>query len=193
MLLDFLFNCACFYMSEGGGGAGSDNQNDNENKDENNEKQGEETITLTKADYEKKLQEKFAEGARKASQRGGSNNTSEPQKSKENENLGEKKADNSSEINEIKSELELLRGEKLALKQGVKADYAEDVVAILKGRGLEINKENVKAIVDKHPEWKASNDKGEGSGAKPLGSTSGENTPPAASEKEQTRKLFGLD
>lgn len=70
MLLDFLFNCACFYMSEGGGGAGSDNQNDNENKDENNEKQGEETITLTKAEYERKLQEKFAEGARKASQRG---------------------------------------------------------------------------------------------------------------------------
>lgn len=193
MFLDFLFNTFLYHPGNGGGG-GASGTGENEDGKEDNEKGGnndEETITMTKAEYEAKLNQKFAEGARKAAKGGDGNNPNNPQNTKPGENSSENKGNNNDEIVSIKNELEILKGEKLALKQGVKPDYAEDAVAILKGKGLEISEANMKAIVEKHPEWKMSNDT-QGSGVAPLGSTGGKSNPPAVNEQEQAAKMFGF-
>lgn len=184
MLLLFL-NDVLYHPSGESGSAGNPEP---EKKDENEEKDDEETITLKKSEYEAKLQQKFAEGARKAQTSGLTNKTQE----EKNENKEQKNGENQDDFAKLKYEVELLRGEKLAIKQGVKPEYAEDAVALLKGKGLEVNEENMKSIIDKHPEWKLSNSSSEASGAKPLGSTGGKSTPPAVDEKEQAAKLFGL-
>lgn len=96
---------------------------------------------------------------------------------------------NADEINLVKNELELLRGEKLALKQSVKSDYTEDAVKILKGKGLENNEANMKTIIDKHPEWQPSSDDTNSGNVKPLGSTSGKTNPTSVSEAEQVMEF----
>jgi hypothetical protein len=186
--LSIMFLCHPGESGGTGGASGTGTEDDKSKKDDEKGKDGEETITLTKAEYEAKLQQKFAEGARKAQ---GSSGGGEPPK--KDEDLTKKtQGDASGEIANIKSELELLKGEKLALKQGIKPDYTEDAVALLKGKGLEINEANMKSIIEKHPEWKLSSDPNEGTGAKPLGATGGKNTPPAVDEATQAAKMFGF-
>ena len=193
MFLDFLFNTFLYHPGDGGSGgtSGAEEGKDGKDDDKNGDNNNKETITMTKAEYEAKLNQKFAEGARKAQIGGDSNTSDNPQKAKQSENSTENKDNSKDEIATIKNELEILKGEKLALKQGVKPEYAEDAVAILKGKGLEVSEANMKAIVEKHPEWKMSNDT-QGSGVAPLGSTGGKSNPPAVNEQEQAAKMFGF-
>lgn len=173
----------------GGGAAGAESQDDKDkdkNKDTGKDGDGKDTITMTKADYEKKLQEKFAEGARKAAggkeigsgaPAGGDGN---PGSSIEND------------VKAMKEELALYKGMKIAADNGVMAAHQEDLIAIVKGKGQDVNEENIKKVIEKHPEWLVKNN--ETSGVQPfgLGSTSGKSTPPQLSEQEQAAKLFGL-
>lgn len=192
MLFYFPFLLSPDPTGSAGGASGTEDPNKEKDK-ETGGKSNDETITMTKSEFEAKLNQKYAEGARKAQTTGGNNNTQNPENTGQKEKNGENGQAKTDEFVTLKNEVELLRGEKLALKQGVKTDYAEDAVAILKGKGLEINEANMKSIVDKHPEWKTSNDeKSEGGGAKPLGSAGGKSTPPATDEATQAAKMFGL-
>lgn len=199
MLLDLLNHENSLFMSEGdGGGAGNPTEADKDkDKDKGNEGKGnEETITLTKAEYEAKLNQKFAEGARKAQEGKLNANSanSNPNPVNPQEQSNSNLAQNPNEdIAKLKDELSTFKALTYATDNGIKPEYKEDLVAIVKGKGLEPTPENIKKEADKHPEWKYSSDGSNGGGAvKPLGSSSGSNTPPALSEKEQAAKLFGL-
>lgn len=189
-LLDLLEN-TCFFDAngEGGnGGAGGTNSTDdkgNENKEENGSSSSEETITLKKSEYEEMLKNKFIEGVRKAQQ-------GKLDDKKDDTNENKNKVNNTdNDILSIKQELELLKAEKIAGKLGIKPDYQEDLVALVRGKGLELTEENLKKEVEKHKEWLLSND-GSTGGVKKLGSTDGETNPPVPNEEEQAKKLFRL-
>lgn len=189
-LLDLLEN-TCFFDAngEGGnGGAGGTNSTDdkgNENKEGDDSSSGEETITLKKSEYEEMLKNKFAEGVRKAQQ-------GKLDDKKDDTNENKNKVNNTdNDILSIKQELELLKAEKIAGKLGIKPDYQEDLVALVRGKGLELTEENLKKEAEKHKEWLLSND-GSTGGVKKLGSTDGETNPPVPNEEEQAKKLFRL-
>lgn len=128
-----------------------------------------EVITISKSKYEQKLQEKYAEGARKAAK-------------------GQEGVKPDDEIVEIKKELDNYKALNLASDFNIKPEFKDDFVAILKGKGLEINQENAKALADKHPEWKNTS---ANSGFK-IGSDGGENNPTEKSETERAAALFRL-
>lgn len=189
-LLDLLEN-TCFFDAngEGGnGGAGGTNSTDdkgNENKEGDDSSSGEETITLKKSEYEEMLKNKFIEGVRKAQQ-------GKLDDKKDDTNENKNKVNNTdNDILSIKQELELLKAEKIAGKLGIKPDYQEDLVALVRGKGLELTEENLKKEAEKHKEWLLSND-GSTGGVKKLGSTDGETNPPVPNEEEQAKKLFRL-
>ncbi len=182
-LLDFLENTCFFDAGKGGGGGASDTTEPDDDKENKDDKE-EEKITLTKAEYEEKLKQKFAEGARKAQQ-----GKLDDKKDDTNENK-DKTNNTENDILSIKQELELLKAEKIAGKVGVKTDFQEDLVALVRGKGLELTEENIKKEAERHKEWFTQNDGG--SGTRKLGSTDGDTTPPKASEEEQASKMFGL-
>lgn len=185
--LSNLFEFTCFmdsFMGDGGGGGASDTTEPDDDKENKDGKQKEDKITLTKAEYEEKLKQKFAEGARKAQQ-----GKLDDKKDDTNENK-DKVNNTDNDILSIKQELELLKAEKIAGKIGIKTDFQEDLVALVRGKGLELTEENIKKEAERHKEWFTQNDGG--SGTRKLGSTDGDTTPPKASEEEQASKMFGL-
>lgn len=190
MLLDLLENT--LFYSDGGGGGASDPANPDDKGKGADPKGNEETITLTKTEYEAKLNQKYAEGARKAKEGKLEPNPNPEQKDTAdlNKNVS---ADNEllAKVTKMEEELATHKAMNYATDNNIKPEFKEDLVAIIKGKGLEATPENVKKEADKHPEWKYSAD-GENGGVKPLGSTGGANTPPAVSEREAAAKLFGL-
>lgn len=187
-----LLGNACFFAATGGeGGGASEAANDKkekegeESKEGNDSSSGEETITLKKSEYEEMLKNKFIEGVRKAQQ-------GKLDDKKDDTNENKNKVNNTdNDILSIKQELELLKAEKIAGKLGIKPDYQEDLVALVRGKGLELTEENLKKEAEKHKEWLLSND-GSTGGVKKLGSTDGETNPPVPNEEEQAKKLFRL-
>ena len=190
-LLEMLDNSLLCYAEGGSEGASASKTPEDDKGKPNDGKQTEETVTMTKAELEAKLTQKYAEGARKA-QEGKLNNPSLEQKPSTEPNKivnGQADApDLSKEINAIKSELTTYKAMNFATDNNIKPEYKEDLVAIIKGKGLEPTAENVKKEADKHPEWKYTADgKGE---VKPLGSSGGQSTPPEGDERDQASKLF---
>ena len=51
-------------------------------------------------------------------------------------------------------ELAVFKAQKILRLNKVRGDKADDVIALLKGRNLPITEENVKEVLDSHPEWK---------------------------------------
>lgn len=135
-------------------------------------KEDEETITLTKAELEEIKKQKYAEGARKAT------------KTVPKPEVGLAEAD----ILAIQEELKQLRAEKIASKI-VDSKYQEDLVAIAKGKGLEITESNLQEIVKKYPEWLKNNQANKDTIT--IGGSSGKTAPGTPNEKEQAKKLFG--
>lgn len=181
-----------FYSSGDGGGKDSkdDKKDEKDSKDnEKDSKDNEDKITLTKLEFEEKLKQKFAEGARKAQEGKLGEDNKKDEKTNESEKKGEKGDDMLKEVSKIKDELAVLKAEKIASTLGVKASYTEDVVALVRGKGLELNEENLKKEVEKHPEWKQSASE-EGGGVFQLGGVGGKTVPGPAGEKEQAQKLF---
>ena len=130
-------------------------------------KEDEETITLTKAELEEIKKQKFAEGARKATK-----TVQNPE----------------ADILAIQEELKQLRAEKIASKI-VDSKYQEDLVAIAKGKGLEITESNLQEIVKKYPEWLKNNQANKDTIT--IGGSGGTTAPGTPNEKEQAKKLFG--
>lgn len=196
-----LFNlCDSFsfdtFLSEGDKGGASDtnkpdDKKDDDKPDDDKKKDGEETITLTKRELDERLNNKFAEGARKAQQGKLDNNSNETQKTSTGENKGENKSNNDDKVQVIADELAQLKAEKVATKLGVNPAYTEDLVALCRGKSLELDEENLKKEFEKHPEWKLVSTEGAG-GVKALGSSDGKAKTPEEDEKAKARSMFGL-
>jgi len=128
------------------------------------------TITLTEEEFEERLKNKFIEGQRKASKGVTDPLPDDRLKSLEEENTQ-------------------LKAEKMAGKL-VDSRYAEDLVSMIKGKGLEVTESNFQEVLKKYPEWLKSNQANQETVV--IGSTAGETNPGQPNAKEQARKLFGL-
>jgi len=144
-----------------------------ENKATTNEEKPVKTYTQEEVEQIKK--NAIAEGMRKASKQA---------ESQTNEELDKLKASYS----ESQSKLEDTQKELTAIKQvnkmnelGIDKNYQEDVIALIKGKGLEVNEETIADICGKHPEWKADKQLGVGS----MGQTRQNNN---AVEEAEARK-----
>lgn len=72
----------------------------------------------------------------------------------------------------------------------VKKEYREDVIALVKGKGLTMTEESIKSIIDKHPEWKRNAESGASGNVISLGASGGKAQPSKADEREEAKKLF---
>ena len=101
------------------------------------------------------------------------------------------KADEPNEdVIKLRKELTEMKALNVCKDEEIKKEYQADVIALLKGKGLELTEENIKAEITKHPEWKKKEEPTPG--AKEFGANGGKKDPGAPDEKEQARKLFGL-
>ena len=129
----------------------------------------------------------IAEGMRKASKK------QETQTNDELENLKSSLNEKDSLIAEKQQQMDDLNKELTAIKQvnkmnelGIDKQYQEDLIAIIKGRGLELNDETIIEMAEKHPEWKADKELGIGS----IGQTRQSQNP---YEEERARKEKEID
>lgn len=83
----------------------------------------------------------------------------------------------------------LLAAKSICVDLDVKKEFREDVIDIVKGKGLDITEENVKAILSKHPEWVLNADES-GSPVIEIGKAGGKGQPESVNQKEQAKKLF---
>ena len=83
----------------------------------------------------------------------------------------------------------LLAAKSICVDLDVKKEFREDVIDIVKGKGLEITEENVKAILSKHPEWVLNADES-GSPVIEIGKAGGKGQPESINQKENAKKLF---
>jgi hypothetical protein len=128
-----------------------------ENK-EINEQQNqpeEKTVTLTEKELEQRFTNKFAEGAKREAKRlfdelGVTNlddlktKLENPEVKAELERL--KKVED--DYSKTAVELSQLKAERVAIKLGATAEIAENVVALVKGKGQDLTEENVKSALE---------------------------------------------
>lgn len=108
----------------------------------------------TQADFDKALKEKleearkngFAEGQRKASKN-------------VNEGLKNENQELASRIATLENEILMQKHFAKLGELNVKEANKRDVLDLLRGRGEEINEENIAKIVEAHPEWKIPKEK----------------------------------
>ncbi len=122
-----------------------------------------ETITLPKTEYEELLKNKYAEGARKA------------EKSLQDQ------------IAALQVENQALKAREVAATL-VNPLYVDDLIALTKGKGLEVNEANLKEVAAHQPAWQKSTEEILQGQAR-MGA-SGDNTPPALDERAAFKKLF---
>lgn len=122
-----------------------------------------EMITLPKTEYEELLKNKYAEGARKA------------EKSLQDQ------------IAALQVENQALKAREVAATL-VNPLYVDDLIALTKGKGLEVNEANLKEVAAHQPAWQKSTEEILQGQAR-MGA-SGDNTPPALDERAAFKKLF---
>jgi len=122
-----------------------------------------EMITLPKTEYEELLKNKYAEGARKA------------EKSLQDQ------------IAALQVENQALKAREVAATLVVSL-YVDDLIALTKGKGLEVNEANLKEVAAHQPAWQKSTEEILQGQAR-MGA-SGDNTPPALDERAAFKKLF---
>lgn len=122
-----------------------------------------EMITLPKTEYEELLKNKYAEGARKA------------EKSLQDQ------------IAALQVENQALKAREVAATL-VDPRYADDLIALTRGKGLEVNEANLKEVAANQPAWQKSTEEILQGQAR-MGA-SGDNTPPALDERAAFKKLF---
>ena len=132
-----------------------------ENKTTTNEEKPVKTYTEEEVKEIKK--NAIMEGMRKAKKE------TETQSNDELENLKNSLTEKETLIAEKDNQMEELNKELTAIKQvrkmddlGIDKKYQEDVIALIKGKGLEINEETISEIAENHPEWKIDADFGVG-------------------------------
>lgn len=122
-----------------------------------------EMITLPKTEYEELLKNKYAEGARKA------------EKSLQDQ------------IAALQVENQALKAREVAATL-VDPQYVDDLIALTRGKGLEVNEANLKEVAAKQPAWQKSTEEILQGQAR-MGA-SGDNTPPALDERAAFKNLF---
>ena len=143
----------------------NENQEDGQQEDEE-----EELIAIPKSKLEQLRKNAFAEGQRKASKK-------EPQVDTEKEDLKRQLAERDAQLNAFKITIKMDT-------LGVQKERQEDLVAILKGKGIEVNEENISKEAEGHPEWITTPDK---KGVEQLGQGLSKN------EEEEIKKVERLD
>ncbi len=178
-----------FYLSaDDAGGSGSNDNPENENQggaDANND----DVITLKKSELDQRYTNKFAEGAKKA-EKTLLEELGLKSKDELKELLSKTKEEPKAEetVQQLKAELTEIKALNIIKDEDIKKEYQGDVIALLKGKGLDLTEENIKKEIEKHPEWK----KEASAGAKEFGTAGGKGDPSQPDEKEQAKKLFGL-
>lgn len=173
-----------FYEGDDGGGEGA-GTNPTEPIEETptvepventGEAEKEDLISFKKDEFEQRLNNKFAEGAKKAE----SNLIKEfGFESKEDFAKTIKAAKElEQKYNEASSELSQLKAEKLVVKAGGDTNIAENVIALIKGKGQDLTEDNIKAALEVFQPTK-----GKGFGTAPR---QNENT----KTKKQTPRVF---
>ena len=134
----------------------------------------------------------IAEGMRKASKQ------QQTQSNDELENLKNSLNEKDTLIAEKDNQMEELNKELTAIKQvrkmddlGIDKKYQEDVIALIKGKGLEINEETITDVANKHLEWKVN----DGLGVEVMGQTKPQANPydeAKAREEKEIKDKFQL-
>ena len=165
-----------------------------ENVEDNKPLQNEEkpVKTYTEEEVAEIKKNAIAEGMRKASKK------QETQSNEELENLKSSLNEKESLIAEKQTQMDELQQELTAIKQvrkmddlGIDKKYQEDVIALIKGKGLELSEETISEIAEKHPEWKVDNEIGVGS----MGQTRQSQNPyeeANAKKEKETNEMFRL-
>lgn len=134
----------------------------------------------------------IAEGMRKASKNQETSNNEELEKL--NASLSEKDillAEKDNKLNEINAELTAIKQVNKMNDLGIDKKYHEDIFALIKGKGLEVNEETIVEIAEAHPEWKVEQELGVGT----MGQTKLSSNPyeeAEAKKQKEIRELFRL-
>lgn len=91
---------------------------------------------------------------------------------------------------DLETENAELRADLLINKAGVRPEREDDVRTYFKGKGEELNEENLRKALETHPEWIGKADEGK---AKPVAIGGEHQAKKAADPDEEAAKLFGLD
>jgi len=186
MLLDL--NVLKFYEGDDGAGDGAgtgetpvvneetktvEGSNEVKTAEETKTTKEEDLLSFKKEEFEQRLNNKFAEGAKKAEK-----NLIEEFgfESKEDFDKAIKSAKElEAKYQEASSELSQLKAEKLVISAGGSAGIAENVIALVKGKGQELTEENIKSALEVFAPNQA-----KGFGTKPTTRNDGKNkkTPP---------------
>ena len=159
-----------------------------ENKTTTNEEKPVKTYTEEEVLQIKK--NAIAEGMRKASKQNETNANNELETLKNS--LSEKEtliAEKQNQMDELQQELTAYKNINKMNDLGIDKKYQEDVIALIKGNGLEINEETISQIAEKHPEWKINED----FGVEFMGQTKPQANPydeAKAKEEEGIKKKF---
>ena len=111
--------------------------------------------TYTQEEVEQIKKNAIAEGMRKASKQQATQNNEELERL--NASLSEKDsliAEKENQMNELNAELTAIKQVKKMDDLGIDRKYQEDVIALIKGHGDEVNEETISLIAENHPEWK---------------------------------------
>lgn len=88
-----------------------------------------------------------------------------------------------------KADYDSLMAKSICSDLDVKKDCKDDLIAIVKGKGLELTEDNIKSVLEKHPEWKVNSNDDRGRSLF-IGKTGGKDKPAEPNEKDEARKLF---
>lgn len=134
----------------------------------------------------------IAEGMRKASKKQETTNNEELESLKTS--LSEKEtliAEKQQQMDDLNKELTAIKQVKKMDDLGIDRKYQEDVIALIKGRGEEVNEESISLIAEKHPEWKVDVEIGIGS----IGQTKQSRNPyeeANAKKEKEINEMFRL-
>ena len=152
--------------------------------------------TYTKEEVDKLLAETkknaIAEGMRKATKQQANQNNEELEKL--NASLSEKDsliAEREKQLEESQKELTAIKQVKKMDDLGIDRKYQEDVIALIKGHGDEVNEETISLIAENHPEWKVDAEIGIGQ----LGQTRPQSNPydeAQVKEQQEIKEKFRL-
>jgi len=111
--------------------------------------------TYTQEEVEQIKKNAIAEGMRKATKQQANQNNEELDKL--NASLSEKDsliAEREKQLEESQKELTAIKQVNKMSELGIDKKYQQDVIALIKGRGEEVNEESIVAMCEAHPEWK---------------------------------------
>lgn len=150
------------------------------------------TRTYTQEEVEQIKKNAIAEGMRKATKQQATQNNEELEKL--NASLSEKDnliAEREKQLEESQKELTAIKQVKKMDDLGIDRKYQEDVIALIKGHGDEVNEETISLIAENHPEWKVDAEIGIGQ----LGQTRPQSNPydeAQVKEQKEIKEKFRL-